>query len=232
MRSLKKSANEGRRKNPEKRLAAKHPFSVYERRTKKKGRSIYYVQFRDRDDNYLSGVSSGQTSKSAAVTWATEQLRNGAVPTRVSLTFGEYAQDWWTERSDYVRARRARGNSVSPGYMAAMRTYLNRHLIPIFGGMRLSVIRPTTVERWLLDQYESGPLSPTTINHTLRCLKIMTKEAKRLGYLSNDPAEGVGQLKEHRKEKTILLRRLLRIQQLTSLSGSPGVVDLLVFRIS
>ena len=51
---------------------AKQLYSVYKRPTKRKGRFIYYVQFRDRDGNYLPGVSSGQSSRSAARTWATE----------------------------------------------------------------------------------------------------------------------------------------------------------------
>ena len=65
----------------------KAPFSVHSRPTKHKNRFIYYVQFRDRDGNYTSALSTRQTSKSAATTWATEYLKRGHVPTKRGFTF-------------------------------------------------------------------------------------------------------------------------------------------------
>jgi len=65
------------------------------------------------------------------------------------------------------------------------------------------------IEEWIMKLREKpgktgDPLSHTTVNHNLTCLKIMLKEAVRLEYLYRNPAEGINQLQERPKEKSIL----------------------------
>jgi len=56
------------------------------------------------------------------------------------------------------------------------------------------------------------PLSHSTINHCLTCLKIMLKEAVRLEYLHKNPAASILKLKENPREKSILT--IGQVQQL------------------
>ena len=124
----------------------KRQYALYRRPTKN-GRAIYYCRFRDGDDGlYLTAVSTGLAKRRDAEAWAIKQLKDHNVATRLSLTFAGFAEGWWTDTCSYVRSRRARGYNLSPGYLAAMRTYVNRHLIPAFGLLRLSSITTQVVE--------------------------------------------------------------------------------------
>ena len=49
-----------------------------------------------------------------------------------------------------------------------------------------------------------GKLSPSTINHALRCLKIMLKEATRQGVIARDPSAFINGLAESPAERGIL----------------------------
>ena len=185
------------------------PFNLYRRPTRN-DKWIYYVQFYDDTWKRLTGKSTGQTSKAAAEAWAYEQLKNGRVITKKNITFGQYARDWWIwDRCLYIRSRLACGTNISRGYADSMRTYLEQHILPCFGSTRLQKITPEMIERWLMDFKESpvkngDPLSPTTVNHCLRTLKIMLKEAERRGYLSINPSHLIGALRKKPKEKSIL----------------------------
>ena len=95
----------------------KSPFSLRKRPTKHKNRFIYYVQFRDRDGNYTSALSSGQTSKSAASAWATEYLKQGHVPTQRGFTFERYSKDRW------IWARCAYIKTDLPGSVVMINSY-------------------------------------------------------------------------------------------------------------
>jgi hypothetical protein len=63
------------------------PFNLYKRPTTKKGKIVYYVRFYDEEGNRLPGRSTGQTSKSAAETWAIEQLRKGIITATYNFNF-------------------------------------------------------------------------------------------------------------------------------------------------
>jgi hypothetical protein len=185
---------------------AHKPFNLYRRFTRN-GKFIYYVQFYDDAGKRLTAKSTGQTSKAAAEAWAYEQLKNGRIITKKNITFAQYAQDWWVwDRCLYIKSRLARGANISRGYADSMRTYLEKHLLPSFGATRLQKITPDMVEHWLMYLKEKprkngDPLSPTTVNHCLRTLKIMLKEAERRGYLSADPSHLIGALRKKPKEK-------------------------------
>jgi len=127
---------------------AHKPFNLYRRPTRN-GKSIYYVQFYTEGGNRLSAKSTGQTSKTAAEAWSYEQLKNGRVITKKNITFSPYARDWWVwDRCLYLKSRRVRGATVSRGYADSMRTYLDRHILPSFGMIRLQKITPEMIEQW------------------------------------------------------------------------------------
>lgn len=186
------------------------PFHLYKRPTRKKNKYIYYVQFYDEDGNRLSGRSTGQTTKAAAETWTYEQLKRGYIKTPKNITFGQYAQDWWTwDKCIYIKSRKLRGKPLSRSYIDTMRGFLEHHILPYFKNKRLRKINSRIIEKWLVDlsekQSRTGSfLTPTTINHCLTCLKIMLKEAVRLEYIYKNPAKGINELKERPKRKSIL----------------------------
>lgn len=186
------------------------PFNLFKRPTTKKSKFIYYVQFYDDEGNRITARSTGQTSKSAAETWAYEQLKRGIIASQKNITFGQYAQDWWIwDKCYYVKGKLARGGDISRAYVDLMRAYLENHILLFFEKKKLQKINTLMIEKWMMGLREKpgrtgNLLSHTTVNHCLTCLKIMLKEAVRLEYLNKSPAASIVQLKENQKEKSIL----------------------------
>lgn len=186
------------------------PFNLYKRLTTKNGRFIYYVQFYDESGNRLTARSTGQTTKSAAETWAFEQLKKGYIVTEKNITFGKFAEDWWVwGKCPYTEAKKARGFKISRAYIDSMNGYLRNHVLPFFKNKKLQKINSRIIEKWVMNLKETKGrigelLTPTTVNRCLTCLKIMLNEAVRLDYLLKNPTDGVGFLKQKPKIKSIL----------------------------
>jgi len=189
---------------------AHKPFNLYKRPTTKNNKFIYYVQFYDDYGNRLTARTTGQTSKSAAETWAIEQLKKGVITSDKNITFAQFAKDWWIwDKCPYVKGRIARGANISRDYTDSMKSYLVRQILPSFDNKKLQKITPRMIEKWVMDLKDKPskngmPLSHTTVNHCLTCLKIMLKEAVRLEYLTKSPADPIKQLRTRPKEKSIL----------------------------
>jgi len=183
----------------------RQPFSLYKRPTTKKNKFIYYVQFRGEDGEYMTGMSTGETSKAAAANWANEYLKDGYNPKTRNLTFKKYAENWWVwDKCNYVKYRLARGFSVSRRYVEESKRNLDRRLIPAFGDKRLNEIRPEHIRSWMLKLLNDSGLTPATINRSLATLKVMLQEAVAYQYIPRNPAENIGILKETTKQKDIL----------------------------
>ena len=90
------------------------------------------------------------------------------------------------------------------GYAEICRRNLVNHILPVFSGISLAGIRPNMIEKWLMDLFENSSLSAKTINNALSTLRIMLKEAVRLGYIPEDPSRNIRELKENPRRKNIL----------------------------
>ncbi|MEI6875164.1 MAG: hypothetical protein WCL50_08545 [Spirochaetota bacterium] len=133
----------------------KRPYSVHRRPSARKNRHIYYVRFRDPETgDYLSAVSSGQTSRSGACNWADERLKAGGIAKsagRRCPTFEQFADGFWDwESSAYIKARQARGRHFSRTYADTAQGYVCRHLLPAFGERCLSEIKHRHIENGVL----------------------------------------------------------------------------------
>jgi len=173
----------------------------------KNGKVVYYYRFYDEEGNRTSGKSTGQTSKASARKYVNDLIKNGMLTTRKDITFGEYAKNWWVwDSCEYLKRQRSKGKQISQSYADISRGYLTRHILPYFKQKKLLSITARDIENWLMKLYddEEKALSPSTINHCLTTLKIMLKEAHRLGYIPKNPAESVSQFSEKPKQKNIL----------------------------
>ena len=167
----------------------KEPFTLFPRKTKN-GRDIWY--FRTYDDNgaRTTARSTGTTNKTAARQYTVDLLKSGNILPTKNPTFKEYVRDWWLwDRCSYVLSKRARGSRIGQTYVGTNRMYLESHILPYLSKYRISAITPRIVERTILDLRNKKskygkPLSPTSVNHVLSCLKIIFREAVRLGDLA------------------------------------------------
>ena len=170
------------------------PFTIYKRETTRKGRHIYYVQFRDSDGRRIPGRSSCQTTKVGAHAWAIEQIKQGIIPTRANITFGAYAENWFDwDKCRYIKRKQAHGNKISHSYVESRRIHLKNNITPYFRSRRLVSLKPHDIESWI-EKLRTKGLANGTINTCLSTLKIMMAEAVRLRYLAVDPAQYVSGL--------------------------------------
>jgi site-specific recombinase XerD len=100
------------------------------------------------------------TSKTAARAWAQKEIKKGRI---------------------------ARGHKLVETYLVVVRGHLTNHVLPYFKDKRLAQISSRHIEDWIL-KLRRERLSPATINHALRGLKVMLKEAARHGIISRDPS--------------------------------------------
>jgi len=212
----------------------KSPYSLHKRpankaevvkkKANKKYRYVYYVQFRDEEGNYTSALSTGQTSKGAAEAWSQEYLSKGQVPTYRGVTFSQFAVPWWKQEScPYIKSKARTGHELSPKYIQGSRRNLDLHILPYFGNMKMTAIKYKNIRDWMFYLSDVKELNPATVNRVLATMKVMCKEAVRLGYMKTNPSVDVGIFKETPKAKSILtmeeVRKLFAADSIDSVWG-------------
>ena len=163
---------------------AHKPYTLYKRPTTKKGKFVFYVQFRDPDtEKRLAGMSTGQPTKSAAETWVIEKLKKGGISSKSNVPFSRYAENWWIwNKCSYLQRKAARGAPISRSYCDKNKRNLEEYILPYFRDIKLSRITPAQIEEFLFDlkdhEYKEGQkLAPKTVNHILTTLRVMLREA-------------------------------------------------------
>lgn len=184
----------------------KDPFTLYTRETKI-GKKVFFYRFYDEDGKRTSGKTTGTTVKSVAIAYVNDLIRNGLLSTNRDITFETYSENWWVwDKCEYIERQHAKGQSLGQGYADMNRGHVNNHILPFFKNKKLRNITAKNIEDWLMSLHKDKKknLSPTTTNHCLKTLKIMLKEAKRLGYISVDPSVSISKFKEHPLQKEII----------------------------
>jgi hypothetical protein len=179
------------------------PYTLYKRKTRKKNKYIYYIQFRDENGDRLPGKSSGQTSKTAAEYWAINQIKHGLVRTTKDLKFSVFAENWFIGgKCPYLKRQLSRGEDYFHRYAEDQRTLLINQILPTFANYKLSEITITQIENWLLSI--KAKKSSSTANHALSVLNIMLREAHRRGIINRNPVELVQRVQEKTRKRGIL----------------------------
>jgi len=179
------------------------PFTVFARPLPS-GKTIYYYRTYDEGGKRTTARSTGRTTRTAAKAYCRELMRQGRLVPSRDLTFAEYAANWWVyDRCHYIRSRLARGGSFSRTHADIQRLNLNKHILPVFGKVRLQQISSREIEAWLFSFKDKG-LSNVTANRCLATLRIMLNEAHRLEYIDNNPIKAVKPLKEESGVKAVL----------------------------
>jgi hypothetical protein len=88
------------------------------------------MKFYDDFGNRTTARSSGQSTKSAAETWAYEQLKKGLIAGGKDITFSKYAQNWWVfDKCRYLKSKKVRGKELYRRYVDEMKNLLIRHIL-------------------------------------------------------------------------------------------------------
>ena len=185
----------------------KKDYSLYKRPTKK-GINVYYYRTYDEFGNRTIGRSTGKTSKTLAERYCNDLLRRGELIPVKDVYFNDYAVNWWVwEKCSYIRNKLARSPSnrptISKKHAREMRSVLELYVLPTFGRLRLSTINPRAIETWMFSLKDKG-LSSKRVNNITSCLRVMIREAVRLGVVQRNPFDAVRPFADNCQERGIL----------------------------
>jgi len=182
----------------------RQPYSLYPRKMKN-GKSVYYYRTYDPETGErTTGRSTGQTTKTAAHAYVLKLIEKGELLPKPELTFGQYARTWWTEDCQYLKMQRARGKSLTPGYIDLQRLNLKKHVLPFFENKALSRITAADVEKWIVHLKSEVGLSDASVRNCFAILRIMLNEAERLDMIYKNPLKRVRKISTKKSEKGIL----------------------------
>ena len=180
------------------------PYTMFKR--KMTHGAIFYVMFRDYQGKRMTAVSSKQTSRAAAESWALAQIEGGKVPASSAgnITLKQFSANFFVwDKCDYIKRRLAEGKSIGRTYAEGRRQYIVKFILPTFGKMKLSEITRPAVEKWRMKLLDDG-LAAGTVNSILTVLKLMLREARDADLIPRNPAEAVGMFKAKPADRGIL----------------------------
>jgi len=176
------------------------PYELLPRKMKN-GQVVWLYRAWIAPSKRTSALSTGCTDKRAAKTYCNELLRQGnLIPEQRKnkndnlQTFADLAKDFWNwETSSYIKERLAFSDpsrpSISRQYVDQAAATTRLYLMPYFGKMALSEIKPEHVEQFSLWLRDEKGLSGKTVNNSISVLSVMLKEAYRLGKMNWNPNE-------------------------------------------
>ena len=176
-------------------------YSLYKRHSKRLGKAVFYVRFRDPDSGRrMPGRSSGKTDRNEARIWSDKQLKDGKYSPRADVKFAQFADGWWIwDTCPYISRKHQLEQAFSKRTAEEHRRNLDNYILPYFRDYKLRKIDRHLVERFRNHLIRNGKgggkkLSPSTINNIVSVLSVMLGEATRLEIIHRNPAKGIGTL--------------------------------------
>jgi len=185
----------------------KQKFTLY-KRPNSSGKPVYYYRTYDENGNRTAGRSTGMTSKGAAEDYCMDLYKEGKLVPKQTETFAEFSEDFWVwDKCTYIlrcNNLKKQKKSVSIEHARTERGYLVNHIQPYFGEKKLTAISKEDIEDFIIYLRKNKPLSPGTINHLIKIVKIMFAEAKRRKLIYEDPSIEISYLDAQEQERGVL----------------------------
>jgi integrase len=170
--------------------------------------SVRYDEPRAEGQPRTQKIKSGFRTRKDAEAWfnrKAEAFRQGVAPHDDRVTVGEYLKGW-------IETLAAPGSTVRAAALHAYRNYVEKHIIPAMGTVRLSDLHVGHIEaakaKWSATEQrrrkEKHPLSPRTVRHIYATLNAALNRAKRQRLIAVNPCELTEAPKVERKEQKFL----------------------------
>ncbi len=174
--------------------------------TTKDGKIIYYVRFFDPRTGRRTKVSSGETTKGRAHTFAENLLGESSAQAPRLEDYARGFFKWGT--CPWILRQHAKGHSFSQYQAKTRRAHLDNHILPRFGKKRLSDLTRPVIENWLIGL----PLSNQSKNHILYTFRIVLREAKSEKLIRDNPlAEAEPLARNHRRRDVFTMEELKKL---------------------
>ena len=193
------------------------PFALYKKFRKNRKNYVYYAKIRDPETGaYTRTVSTGETSRARAEEW-TRRLLDSEAASQVKqqihaerVTVKELSRGFWETDGAYAESRRARGKTISNGYLSISESYTRNHILPRWGSKPVAEITTPAVDKWILELHKSGKIAPATTNRILQTFRILLDGAVANEYIRTNPATEVKPVQIVHQERGVLTDREVR----------------------
>lgn len=199
---------------------ARKPISVFKRPTTKKGQYHYYLKVWDENLGKYSSPRAAaavalelglddkkfpSSSRTGALLIGQELLnRDGKLTKKSDPLLADYCAAFWDwDTSTNIQGRIARGLRIGKEHSGHCVAYVTNYIRPAFPALKISALRPSMLEQFILDLNKEGKIGRRSINAILDTIKTPLKEAARLGIIASNPAASISKLGDDRKPKGI-----------------------------
>lgn len=192
-----------------KRKGQRNEWNLYQRGKRNSGKTnlIWYVQFRDSEGKQISPVSTGQTSKSAAMTWAVhnrDKIIQKALEGKGN-SVKEILTEFYLPDSKYLVQLALRNEKIGELHRKHCCAYCRNYFIPFFDKQGitsfLDVSRSTLIDfqDWLVEEKE---LKNKTINNCISALKNIFEYLQNRERIKHNPFTGLQWMAENYDART------------------------------
>jgi len=204
-------------------MRVKEAFSLFPRKLKS-GKVVFYYQCYDESGNRSSGLSTGQTTKTAARAYCMRLYREGNLfPVKQYIpTFEEYAHNWWDwDACEYLKNQKGR-KDITKAYADNCKAMVRNQILPFFGKTALDKISSEDINKWLLGFKDrtfaddngkeiKKSYKNTYANTVFGTFWLMLNEAVNRKIIKANPAAPVKKLKNDRKPIEIITPAEVRL---------------------
>ena len=187
-------------------MAHRRDFYLYKRH-KKKG-DYWYVCFLDRETGKQQSAKSVDclkerlgimdfkaiTRKEDAAIVASKALEQGLINSKESgMLFSSWCKNFWDyDKSEYITLKnRLEKNAIGREYAYNMKKNFEKNVEPLLPkGLKLVNVTSAILDRVVKSLYK-GEKQNSTINVIIYSFSLPLKEARRLGYISSNPADSI-----------------------------------------
>jgi|SRR5262245_15410377 len=171
-------------------------------REKERNSGVYWIFINHAGRRKAKCVGDKKTAEKVARRLRQELAEGSFRLTPQGPTFAELAKEWL---ATYPLVR-----SISQTSAENYERFTRQHLLPYFGALRVAAITSETVEHFIAAKRQAGGslrseargLATSSVRTGLICLRLILERGVKAGYLSANPARGVGRF-PLREDETI-----------------------------
>jgi integrase len=153
------------------------------------GRELFYCRILDEDGTIIATRSTGTNDERKAVKKALEILKaTPKNPLKQDPLFTDALTGFWQRDSDYAKARKLDGHTLTNAYIDKTRHYIES-LVKThapFSKLRLSQVTPRALDKWR-SAIGYSDASRKGVNHALNGIRVFLRWAFFQGIIPNDP---------------------------------------------
>jgi integrase len=167
--------------------------------------------------------------------WLSQNLERiqSEAPGIHSLTFYRFAHSFYLPDSEFVKLQNSSGNENKASTLATNQSYLENHVLPFFGDMKLKDISGKDIDDFLIElsrkkignKGRQRYLSASTRNHCLSVLKDILEFATKKRFIPSDPTQyAIHKTVRQKQQKKVVLLSQDEIDKLFFHGDSLSVV--------